>query len=193
MKNYISQNGSNAWYEGKEKTGIRVLNFDRWRKWQIHFQSHDAIGGVAFAFCVRPRPSSRHAFSYYYRIQIGDSRPRFVADLFRRGSREGVSRKSVTVPCADRFRHLLRGSNHDRVIIFLDFDWNTWRDRRSRTLLSLSSMIFFRFGIYWRFEVWSDFWLILEWWIWLVFLDTMFILKLVFCCCCCYCNLKWNN
>lgn len=157
---------------------------------------HDAIGGVAFAFCVRPRPSSRHAFSYYYRIQIGDSRPRFVADLFRHGSREGVSRKSVTVPCADRFRHLLRGSNHDRVIIFLDFDWNTWRDRRSRTLLSLSlsSMIFFRFGIYWRFEVWSDFWLILEWWKWLVFLDTMFILKLVFCCCCCcYCNLKWNN
>lgn len=56
----------------------------------------------------------------------------------RARSREGVSRKSVTVPCADRFRHLLRGSNHDRVIIFLDFDWNTWRDRRSRTLLFLS-------------------------------------------------------
>lgn len=116
---------------------------------------HDAIRGVALhSACIRGHhPDTRFPIIIVFKSGIvatgivGHASSPIYFVMGRARSREGVSRKSVTVPCADRFRHLLRGSNHDRVIIFLDFDWNTWRDGRSRTplSLSLSLMIFFRF------------------------------------------------
>lgn len=128
------------------------MSNDRWQKWQIHFQSRDTtmqFEGVAFAFCVHPRPSSRHAFSYYYRIQIGYSRPRFVADLFRRGASTKSRRRESQI----RNRTVCRSfpTSASRIEsrpcdYFPRLRLDTWRDRRSRTLLFLS-LVWFSFAL----------------------------------------------
>lgn len=161
-----------------------------------------------FAFCVHPRPSSRHAFSYYYRIQIGDSsdgdsRPRFVADLFRRGASTKSRRRESQI----RNRTVCRSfpTSASRIEsrpcdyfprLRLEYVAR-WKITHSSLSLSLSLMIFFRFLGFIddsKFDPISGWMMVLEWWRWLVFLDTMFVSKLVFYCCyCCCCNWKWNG
>lgn len=156
----IKKKLQNAWYEGR-KEGRKGENGNSGIKFWVTIggRSDRSIsspatprcnlrGSLLHSACIRGHhPDTRFPIIIVFKSGIvGHASSPIYFVVGRARSREGVSRKSVTVPCADRFRHLLRGSNHDRVIIFLDFDWNTWRDRRSRTLLSLS-LVWFSFAL----------------------------------------------
>lgn len=165
------------------------------RKWQIHFQCRDtAMQFALHSACTRGHhPDTRFPIIIVFKSGVAtDSRPRrSISSTGRARSREGVSRKSAP----HRVQIVSDICFEDRITTVWLFSSTSIGIRGSigdhaLFSLSLSRVIFFCFGIYWRFEVaWSDFWLVLERCRWLVFLGTTFVSKLVFCCC----NWKWNG